>query len=43
VPFFCDVFIGETLTWEGDKKRYMQKLDSAMHDLENEEQFALWK
>ncbi|MEK8016955.1 MAG: lysophospholipid acyltransferase family protein [Candidatus Parabeggiatoa sp.] len=43
VPFFCDVFVGKTLTWEGDKKRYMQKLDSAMLDLENEEQFALWE
>jgi 1-acyl-sn-glycerol-3-phosphate acyltransferase len=43
VPFFCDVFIGHPLTWEEDKKRYMEKLDKAMHDLENEEQFAQWK
>jgi len=43
VPFFCDVFIGEALQWEGDKKLYMQQLDTAMQALASEGNFAPWE
>jgi 1-acyl-sn-glycerol-3-phosphate acyltransferase len=43
VPFFCDVFIGEALQWQGDKKQYMQQLDVAMHQLASEGDFASWE
>ena len=43
VPFFCDVFVGETLRWEGDKKHYMQQLDVTMSQLASEGRFATWK
>jgi 1-acyl-sn-glycerol-3-phosphate acyltransferase len=42
VPFFCDVFIGNALTWCGNKKEYMQQLDNAMHDLAAEGNFGQW-
>ena len=43
VPFFCDVFIGESLTWSGDKQSYMQNLDKAMQTLAIEGHFATWE
>ncbi|MDM8564340.1 lysophospholipid acyltransferase family protein [Candidatus Halobeggiatoa sp. HSG11] len=43
VPFFCDVFVGEPLRWEADKKHYMQKLDLAMNKLANEGNFSSWE
>ncbi len=43
VPFFCDVFVGEALQWEGNKKHYMQQLDAAMHELASEGDFAPWE
>ncbi len=42
IPFFCDVFIGNTLTWCGNKKEYMQQLDTAMHGLADEGNFSQW-
>ena len=42
VPFFCDVFIGEALTWQGDRKAYMQTLDARMRSLAQEGQFQSW-
>jgi 1-acyl-sn-glycerol-3-phosphate acyltransferase len=43
VPFFCDVFIGEPLQWQGDKENYMKELDLAMHRLANEGHFSAWE
>jgi len=38
VPFFCDVFIGESLYWTGSKESYMKQLDEAMRALASEHQ-----
>jgi len=42
VPFFCDVFIGNALKWCGNKKEYMQRLDTAIHNLAAEGNFSQW-
>lgn len=36
VPFFCDVFIGETLQWDGDRKAFMQDLTDRIQQLSDE-------
>ncbi len=43
VPFFCDVFVGETLPWNGDKQAWMSALDGAMQALASEGKFAVWE
>jgi len=43
VPFFCDVFIGEALTWTGDRLGYMKLLGDTMHKLAAEGQFPAWE
>jgi 1-acyl-sn-glycerol-3-phosphate acyltransferase len=43
VPFFCDVFVGESLTWSGDRESYMADLDARMHDLSQEGHFSPWE
>jgi len=43
VPFFCDVFVGEALHWNGDKHAWMDELDGAMHSLADEGRFAAWE
>lgn len=43
VPFFCDVFVGEPLTWSGDREGYMADLDARMHDLSQEGHFSPWE
>jgi len=43
VPFFCDVFVGQSLSWNGDIHCYMQQLDTAMHTLASEGEFAPWE
>lgn len=43
VPFFCDVFVGENLSWQGDKSEYMQQLDQVMHKLAKEGHFSSWE
>lgn len=43
VPFFCDVFVGETLRWSGNKQAWMAELDDAMHVLAMEGKFAAWE
>lgn len=42
VPFFCDVFVGEALAWQGNKGTYMAMLDDALHGLAAEGQFPPW-
>lgn len=34
VPFFCDVFIGETMAWCGNRAEFMSQLDTTMCALE---------
>jgi 1-acyl-sn-glycerol-3-phosphate acyltransferase len=43
VPFFCDIFVGQALAWNGDRHAYMQQLDAAMRALAAEGQFAAWE
>jgi 1-acyl-sn-glycerol-3-phosphate acyltransferase len=43
VPFFCDVFVGEPLTWNTggqDRDEFMHQLESAMHALSEEGNFS---
>jgi len=42
VPFFCDVFVGESIRWQGDKQGFMNELDARMHALADEGKFAPW-
>lgn len=42
VPFFCDVFVGEPIHWQGDKQGFMYELDARMHGLAGEGKFAPW-
>jgi 1-acyl-sn-glycerol-3-phosphate acyltransferase len=42
VPFFCDVFVGEALAWSGDRRAFMQRLDSAMRHLAGQGHFPEW-
>lgn len=43
VPFFCDVFIGESLAWNGDRRSYMRELDERMQSLAAEGNFPSWE
>ncbi len=43
VPFFCDVFIGESLNWSGSRQQFMNKLDNSMEDLAKEGHQPLWE
>lgn len=43
VPFFCDVFVGEPLVWQGDKKGFMGQLEQAIQGLKQEGHFASWE
>jgi 1-acyl-sn-glycerol-3-phosphate acyltransferase len=42
VPFFCDVFIGEALSWTGARETFMASLDDAMRALAAEGHFPPW-
>ncbi len=43
VPFFCDVFLGEPLTWCDDRRLFMEGLSGQMTALAAEGQFAAWE
>ncbi|WP_321532366.1 lysophospholipid acyltransferase family protein [uncultured Desulfuromonas sp.] len=43
VPFFCDVFVSEVLSWEGNRARFVEELEAAMADLASEGCFAPWE
>jgi 1-acyl-sn-glycerol-3-phosphate acyltransferase len=43
VPFFCDVFVGEPISWSGDRRRYMKELGDAMQELAAEGKFPPWE
>ena len=42
VPFFCDVFVGEAMTWSGNRHDYMAGLESSMKSLADEGRFTPW-
>lgn len=43
VPFFCDVFVGDALHWQGDRKEFMHQLEERMASLANEDLFSAWE
>ena len=43
VPFFCDVFVGEAMTWNGDRASFMGELESRTKELATEGQFPAWE
>lgn len=43
VPFFCDIFIGEPLSWTGERRAYMRRLDERMKQLAGEGNFPAWE
>jgi 1-acyl-sn-glycerol-3-phosphate acyltransferase len=42
VPFFCDVFVGEPLSWCGNRIAFMQALKERMTVLAEEGDFPAW-
>ena len=42
VPFFCDVFVGEPLNWQGERRAFMAALVDAMQGLAMEGGFGAW-
>jgi 1-acyl-sn-glycerol-3-phosphate acyltransferase len=43
VPFFCDVFIGEPMTWTGDRPGFMAELARRLNALAAEGKFPPWE
>ncbi len=43
VPFFCDVFVGGALHWQGDRKAFMNDVNERMTALSGEGGFADWE
>ncbi|MCG8427956.1 MAG: 1-acyl-sn-glycerol-3-phosphate acyltransferase [Chromatiales bacterium] len=43
VPFFCDVFIGTSLYWQGERKVFMGKLEQQMETLASERGCSKWE
>jgi 1-acyl-sn-glycerol-3-phosphate acyltransferase len=42
VPFFCDVFIGDSFFWTGERESLMGQLEDSMKSLANEGNFKPW-
>ncbi|WP_458413342.1 lysophospholipid acyltransferase family protein [Schinkia sp. CFF1] len=43
VPFFCDIFIGEPLHWNGDKVTFMEEVTESINALAVEGEFPKWE
>lgn len=43
VPFFCDIFVGDSITWSGDRKLFTESVERALRELSDEGQFPDWK
>ncbi|WP_420414493.1 lysophospholipid acyltransferase family protein [Roseibium sp.] len=43
VPFFCDIFVGEPITWAGDRAEFMNGLQERFSKLSSEKTFAPWE
>ncbi|MES0810953.1 lysophospholipid acyltransferase family protein [Roseibium sp. SCPC15] len=43
VPFFCDIFIGEPITWKGNRIQFMNSLRERFAQLSTEKNFAPWE
>lgn len=42
VPFFCDVFIGESIKWTGKKATFMESIEESFARLESEKEIPRW-
>ncbi len=42
VPFFCDVFIGDTIYWQGERIKLIETIENTMKQLSTEGQFPSW-
>ena len=43
VPFFLDVFVGESMKWSGDRKIFMEKLETRLEELSKDGEFSSWE
>lgn len=43
VPFFCDIFVGDAIYWQGDKQQFMDTLSAKFEELSHEKIFASWE
>lgn len=43
VPFFCDVFIGESISWNGDRTSFMTSLEQGIKTLAEEGYRPAWE
>ncbi|MBG6203478.1 MAG: lysophospholipid acyltransferase family protein [Roseibium album] len=43
VPFFCDIFVGEPITWPGNRTQFMESLKERFSQLSSEKNFATWE
>ncbi|MEM9635454.1 MAG: lysophospholipid acyltransferase family protein [Pseudomonadota bacterium] len=43
VPFFCDIFVGEPITWKGNRIQFMNSLKDRFAQLSTEKNFAPWE
>ncbi len=43
VPFFCDIFVGEPITWPGNRTQFMDSLKERFSQLSSEKNFASWE
>lgn len=43
VPFFCDVFVGEKLSWPGNRDEFMKQIETQMKSLAEEGRFPTWE
>ncbi|CTQ43126.1 lysophospholipid acyltransferase family protein [Roseibium aggregatum] len=43
VPFFCDIFVGEPITWNEDRTHFMTGLKERFNALSTEKTFASWE
>jgi 1-acyl-sn-glycerol-3-phosphate acyltransferase len=43
VPFFCDVFVGTAIPWNGSREEFMQQMEASMKALADEGRFPVWE
>lgn len=43
VPFFCDVFVGKTLEWTGDRETFLRALKERVKQLKEEGYISPWE
>ncbi|WP_372369094.1 lysophospholipid acyltransferase family protein [Candidatus Uabimicrobium sp. HlEnr_7] len=43
VPFFCDVFVGEKIMWNGEKQIFLNSIRKSIDNLKKQGNFPIWK